>query len=104
MSICKLPNITALSNILGAILIVGFVATITTSVIAIDELKVGGPIFQRISLGKDLVADILPPPEYIIEAYLEVNLATSDTANLDVHRQRLMQLHKERLCCRRQRG
>ncbi len=36
------------------------------------QLKINGPVYQDIVKGKDLVADILPPPEYIIEAYLDV--------------------------------
>ena len=31
------------------------------------ELKVNGPLYQRIVQSKDLIADVLPPPEYIIE-------------------------------------
>ncbi|MDP2904512.1 MAG: methyl-accepting chemotaxis protein [Methylovulum sp.] len=36
----------------------------------LDELKINSALYQRIVLGKDLIADILPPPEYIIESYL----------------------------------
>ncbi len=36
----------------------------------INELKVNGELYQRISQTKDLVADILPPPEYVLEPYL----------------------------------
>ncbi len=32
--------------------------------------KVNGPYYNRIVQGKDLIADILPPPNYIIESYL----------------------------------
>ena len=32
--------------------------------------KVHGPYYKRIVQGKDLIADILPPPNYIIESYL----------------------------------
>jgi len=32
--------------------------------------KVHGPYYDRIVQGKDLIADILPPPNYIIESYL----------------------------------
>lgn len=39
--------------------------------------KVHGPYYTRIVQGKDLIADILPPPEYIIESYLTV-LHTAD--------------------------
>jgi methyl-accepting chemotaxis protein len=35
-----------------------------------DEERVAGNIYQEIVLAKDLVADILPPPEYIVESYL----------------------------------
>lgn len=38
----------------------------------IQTTKVNGEWYQRISQGKDLVADVLPPPEYIIEAHLVV--------------------------------
>ena len=33
------------------------------------KIRVNGPIYNEIVMNKDLVADILPPPEYIIEAY-----------------------------------
>jgi methyl-accepting chemotaxis protein WspA len=36
----------------------------------IRQVSVQGPIYNEIVTGKDLIADILPPPEYIIEAYL----------------------------------
>ena len=36
----------------------------------LNELKVNGPFYQRIVQSKDLIADILPPPNYIIESYL----------------------------------
>ncbi len=48
----------------------GFVIYGAWSFKTLDELKVNGQIYQRIVQGKDLIADILPPPEYIIESYL----------------------------------
>ena len=56
----------------------GFVVASIASFWALSELKVNGPLYQRIVQGKDLVADILPPPEYIIESYL-VALQLRDT-------------------------
>jgi len=41
---------------------------------AFSTAKVNGPMYSEIIQGKDLVADILPPPEYIIETYLNVHL------------------------------
>ncbi|MBS1198181.1 MAG: methyl-accepting chemotaxis sensory transducer [Proteobacteria bacterium] len=45
----------------------------------INQTKIGGPKYNQIVLYKDLVADILPPPNYIIESYLTV-LQLSDPA------------------------
>ncbi len=35
-----------------------------------EAVKVNGPAYRQIVDGKDLIADILPPPEYIIESFL----------------------------------
>jgi methyl-accepting chemotaxis protein len=37
--------------------------------LTLRDVKVNGPRYKVIALGKDLQADILPPPEYILEAY-----------------------------------
>lgn len=58
-----------------ALLIAGCLALLATSQYALFHLKVGGPVYERIVAGKDIVADILPPPVYIIEPYLEATLA-----------------------------
>jgi methyl-accepting chemotaxis protein WspA len=36
----------------------------------LEQVRVKGPIYTEIVLGKDLIADVLPPPAYIIESYL----------------------------------
>jgi len=79
----------------GLITAIGFGAVITTSSLALSRLKVGGPLYDKIKLGNDLVADILPPPEYVIEAYLEVTLALNEPAAVAAHRDRLVQLKKD---------
>src|ERR1700752_532281 len=81
--------------IFGLITAAGLGAVIATSVYGLAQLKVGGPLYNQIKLGNDLIADILPPPEYIIEAYLEATLALHDPAQLAAHRDRLAQLQKE---------
>lgn len=63
----------------------------------LDELKVNGPVYQRIVQGKDLIADVLPPPEYIIEAYLvtlQLEKAT-DKAEQSTLVERLVTLKKD---------
>ncbi len=82
-------------NLFGVLVGIGFVAVIWTALMAINELKVGGPAYTRIVLGKDLIADILPPPEYIIEPYLEATLAFNDPKSLGARIERLAQLRKD---------
>lgn len=84
-----------ISKIASALLIAGCAALLTTTYVALQKLKVGGEIYSRIVLGKDLVADILPPPEYIIESYLETTLALNDPKSVQARRERLIVLRSE---------
>ncbi len=56
--------------LLVGISIIGIVAAEIIHRSAIAELQVNGPYYARIVEAKDVVADILPPPEYAVEAYL----------------------------------
>ncbi|TRW89608.1 HAMP domain-containing protein [Candidatus Methylobacter oryzae] len=51
---------------------------------AINSISIDGPSYQRIIQGKDIIADVLPPPEYIIESYLAALqlTQTSDAAEI----------------------
>ena len=79
----------------GLLLVLGFTAVAVTGAYALRELKVGGPLYSDIKLGNDLVADILPPPAYILEAYLATTLAMREPNRLAAHTERLEQLRKE---------
>lgn len=81
--------------VFGLITALGLGAVIATSVYGLAQLKVGGPLYSQLKLGNDLIADILPPPEYVIEAYLEATLALQDPAALAARRDRIAQLKKE---------
>jgi methyl-accepting chemotaxis protein len=81
--------------IFGLVTALGLGAVIATSVYGLAQLKVGGPLYSQIKLGNDLIADILPPPEYVIEAYLEATLVLHEPAALAVRRDRIAQLKKE---------
>ncbi|MBL8025199.1 MAG: methyl-accepting chemotaxis protein [Fibrobacteres bacterium] len=52
------------------ILSFGFLLFGFYSFFTLNNVKVNGPIYNEIVRGKDLIADILPPPDYIIETYL----------------------------------
>ena len=40
----------------------------------LNAVKINAPNYKSIVQGKDLIADVLPPPAYIIESYLLVHL------------------------------
>jgi methyl-accepting chemotaxis protein len=56
--------------VIVASLILGFSAFGFATFQAMNTLNVNGPVYQRIMQGKDIIADVLPPPAYIIESYL----------------------------------
>lgn len=64
--------------VLLAFLLLSFVAYSLVSWSTLNRLRVNGPIYQQVISGKDLVADILPPPAYIIETYLTLVELTLD--------------------------
>lgn len=72
--------------ILVVICLAGFVMYAGLSYSTLKELSVNGPVYLQIVNGKDLIADVLPPPEYIIESYLVAHQLSSesDKANQQV--------------------
>ena len=65
----------------------------------VNEVKINGALYQRIAQGKDVVADILPPPEYLIETYLTAYqmLDASDASEVDALSARCTRLKAEYL-------
>ena len=63
-------SIRAQINLMLGAFIVGLVVAGTLVFNTLGEVQVNGPIYKSVVQGKDLVADILPPPEYLIEANL----------------------------------
>ena len=62
-------------NLFGAALAIGLVLLAAGSWKAISSQRIGGPLYDEIVAGKDLTADILPPPMYVIETYLDAQTA-----------------------------
>ena len=74
-------KINAKLTLVVTLFICGFIIFGGYSLFSMHEIKVNGPIYRQIILQKDLLADILPPPEYVIESYLttaKLYLATDD--------------------------
>lgn len=57
-------------NAMTAAFLLGIVAFAWMSRDTIETVKIGGGSYERIVESKDLLADVLPPPAYAIEAYL----------------------------------
>lgn len=55
---------------LGGIPLVGLLIFGITATRTLQVLRVNGPVYNQLADGRDLIADVLPPPSYIIEAYL----------------------------------
>jgi signal transduction histidine kinase len=87
-------NIRTSAILVGMMICIGFLAVIITEQWALTRLKVGGPIYDRLATDSALVADVMPPPEYILEPYLEATLALENPATLVRHRAHLLALHK----------
>ena len=82
--------------VLGLVGLLGLAAIAGTALWALSQVKVGGPIYHDIVLGKDLVADILPPPAYIIEEHLVcLQMLGADRDELDGLEARAQQLEKD---------
>jgi methyl-accepting chemotaxis protein WspA len=73
-------KLTTKLSALVAICLAGFLLFAVLSWQTLTKLKVNGPVYQQIVQNKDIVADVLPPPKYIIESYLVV-LQLSDETN-----------------------
>jgi methyl-accepting chemotaxis protein len=62
---------------------------------AIEGLKVGGPLFRQIVDNKDIVADILPPPLYVVEADLVATKLVAHPENITSASEKLAALRKD---------
>lgn len=79
-------------NAFSKSVVIALLVLVGASLVSLQVLRVNGPLYDRIVLGKDLIADILPPPEYVIEAYLETTLALNDPSSVAAHAERLKAL------------
>ena len=73
--------LTALKNLkvtwklflVGVAFLVCAFATGALAARTFGTVQVGGPLYQNIVQNKDLLADVLPPPEFVVESYLVAN-------------------------------
>ena len=79
-------------KVFGFLVVTGFCISLTASTIALNNLKIGSSSYEEIVASKDFVSDILPPPEYMLEAYLEVQLALTEMDRVQDHFAQLVKL------------
>lgn len=63
--------------------VIGLLVFIALAFYVISQIRVGGPVYDKIISGNDLRADILPPPLYAVDAFAAVNEAYVATTNSD---------------------
>ncbi len=63
-------NTKTLRYLILALMVVTVVITALLTDFLLADAKIGGQLYQHIIADKDLVADILPPPEYVLESHL----------------------------------
>ncbi|MFO0772937.1 MAG: HAMP domain-containing methyl-accepting chemotaxis protein [Nitrospiraceae bacterium] len=81
--------------LLMGLFVVGFGAFALVGLNTLEELKVTGPIYRHIVEGKDLAADVLPPPLFVVSGNVTVLEALSET-KLEEQKAHLKQLQKVR--------
>ena len=89
MSISNMVR-TGAAALLALLLLAGAVAAIR-----VNEIRMGGAMQVKSRQAADLIADILPPPEYVIEPYLEATLLHQQPRRLPEVRARLRKLRAD---------
>ena len=97
MNVFKDASISKKLMMLLAIFIVGYTIFGLISFSTLNELRIHGNLYSQIVMSKDLIADVLPPPGYIIESYLDVLQLVDETdpARMDYFYKELKRLEAD---------
>lgn len=63
--------------------------------IVVAQIRFGGPIHRQVALQDELLADILPPPAFIVEPYLHTTLALAGEASVALTQTELAEAREE---------
>jgi methyl-accepting chemotaxis protein len=79
----------------GAAMAIGIGIAVAISAYSMTKVRIGSTTYDKIIQAKDLVADILPPPLYIIEPYLEATKAAHLDVSVEDVKKRMAELRKD---------
>jgi methyl-accepting chemotaxis protein len=88
-------NIQQMSHRGGSILIALLAAAIVFSAYGINTIRFGGEMHRINQQLNDFNADILPPPEYLVESYLVANLVARSPGQVDNLSKKLAELKRQ---------
>jgi hypothetical protein len=88
-------RIRSLLFVLGGVVCAGFAGSVGVQQFASSQMAINSQAYGQIVRAKDLVADVLPPPAYLIESFLEATLAKNSPQSAANHKQRLAKLKEE---------
>jgi methyl-accepting chemotaxis protein len=78
-------SISRKSKFGGIAIIAALVLTVIVTSFAIQKIRLGGELYQDDRVANDLIADILPPPSFIVEPWLEVSLIVDNHGSTETH-------------------
>jgi methyl-accepting chemotaxis protein len=88
-------SISASLRLFGLFIVLGLAAVTGLATIALLRLEVSGPLYNQIANSQGVIGDIEPPPLYVVEAYLDANLAAQNPAQLATYKAALATLHQQ---------
>ena len=88
-------NIKRKSQFGGAIIVTTIVITVIVAAFGVNRIRFGGELHRQNQQISDFVADILPPPSYVLEPYLEATQLVANPDTLSTHRERLKKLEAD---------
>ncbi|WP_419758133.1 methyl-accepting chemotaxis protein [Acidisoma sp.] len=88
-------SISSTLKLFGVAACLGLLVIVALSVIVLGRVEISGPIYNQIAVGQGIEGDIEPPPLYVVEAYLDANLAAAHPHDLATYRAALTDLHQQ---------
>jgi len=87
-------SISRKSKLGGIAIIATLILTVIVTSVSIQKIRLGGELYQEDRTADELIADILPPPSFIVEPWLEVSLIADNHGKLETHLANLEALHQ----------